>query len=298
MTHDLPEGVVRFANGDNEVAYKIPHKIEQYNSLSNLEKEHTKSVYFRNEEDKRRGVDYVMSKILGFYKECLELGRNLSGVASEMASLYIRCLTDESICYRCTLDVQRMSRYMVPYEAFACRCGAGDVVLRELYKPKTRDKLYYACPRSKDLQHLHAILQKLQEMQSILQSFKKWQSAQTASTCMIRNVLEAMNDYRSLKTSLELYYKCEIAPEATAVVIVSSLTATPDLAIESDPKVEPSKALPSETPPSPDYDEFEPIKDALETAETLPAQVAPPVHNTPILPISFTEPTPVIPHDT
>ncbi|GJR15206.1 MAK10-like protein [Tanacetum coccineum] len=49
-------------------------QIEQYNSLSNLEKEHTKSVYLRNEEDKRRGVEYVMSKILGFYKECLELG--------------------------------------------------------------------------------------------------------------------------------------------------------------------------------------------------------------------------------
>ncbi|GJX33830.1 hypothetical protein Tco_0245387 [Tanacetum coccineum] len=58
----------------DEVAYKMPHKIEQYNSLSNLEKEHTKSVYLRNEEDKRKGVDYVMSKILGFYKECLELG--------------------------------------------------------------------------------------------------------------------------------------------------------------------------------------------------------------------------------
>ncbi|GKE34594.1 hypothetical protein Tco_1453916 [Tanacetum coccineum] len=36
--------------------------------------EKTKSVYLRNKEDKRRGVDYVMSKILGFYKECLELG--------------------------------------------------------------------------------------------------------------------------------------------------------------------------------------------------------------------------------
>ncbi|GJT33614.1 hypothetical protein Tco_0924033 [Tanacetum coccineum] len=36
--------------------------------------EHTKSVYFRNEEDKRKGVDYVMNKILGYYKECLELG--------------------------------------------------------------------------------------------------------------------------------------------------------------------------------------------------------------------------------
>ncbi|GKE54459.1 hypothetical protein Tco_1489615 [Tanacetum coccineum] len=31
-------------------------------------------AYHKNKEDKRRGVDYVMSKILGFYKECLELG--------------------------------------------------------------------------------------------------------------------------------------------------------------------------------------------------------------------------------
>ncbi|GJS09859.1 hypothetical protein Tco_0366655 [Tanacetum coccineum] len=74
IAHDPQEGVVRFTNGNDEVAYKIPHKLEQYNSLSNLEKEHTKSIYLRNEEAKRRGVEYVMSKILGFYKECLELG--------------------------------------------------------------------------------------------------------------------------------------------------------------------------------------------------------------------------------
>ncbi|GJW74703.1 hypothetical protein Tco_0134073, partial [Tanacetum coccineum] len=74
MTHDPPEGVVRFTNETDEVAYKMLHMIEQYNSLSDLEKEYIKSVYLRNEEDKRRGVEYVMSKILGFYKECLELG--------------------------------------------------------------------------------------------------------------------------------------------------------------------------------------------------------------------------------
>ncbi|GKE28054.1 hypothetical protein Tco_1443438 [Tanacetum coccineum] len=74
MTHDLSLGVVKFTNGTNEIAYKMPHKMEQYNSLPDLEKEHTKSVYLRNEEDKRRGVDYVMNKILGFYKECLEVG--------------------------------------------------------------------------------------------------------------------------------------------------------------------------------------------------------------------------------
>ncbi|GKB37631.1 MAK10-like protein [Tanacetum coccineum] len=74
MTHDPPEGVFRFIRGADEVVYKMHHKIEQYDSLLDLEKEHTKSVYLWNEEDKRRGVEYVMSKILGFYKECLELG--------------------------------------------------------------------------------------------------------------------------------------------------------------------------------------------------------------------------------
>ncbi|GKA59164.1 hypothetical protein Tco_0758477 [Tanacetum coccineum] len=77
-------GVVKFTDRTNEIAYKMPYKIEQYNSLSDLEKEHTKSVYFRNEEDKRRGVDHVMSKILEFYKECLELGPEyLTGLEDE-----------------------------------------------------------------------------------------------------------------------------------------------------------------------------------------------------------------------
>ncbi|GJT37624.1 reverse transcriptase domain-containing protein [Tanacetum coccineum] len=84
MTHDPPEGVVRFVRVADKVAYKMPHKIEQYDSLSDLEKEHTKSVYLRYKEDKRRGVEYVMSKILGFYKEFLELGPEyLTGVDDE-----------------------------------------------------------------------------------------------------------------------------------------------------------------------------------------------------------------------
>nr|GEX70234.1 hypothetical protein [Tanacetum cinerariifolium] len=54
MNLDPPEGVVRFTNRTDEVVIKIPHMIEQYNSLSDLEKKHTKSVYLRNKEDKRR----------------------------------------------------------------------------------------------------------------------------------------------------------------------------------------------------------------------------------------------------
>ncbi|GKC85755.1 hypothetical protein Tco_1141472 [Tanacetum coccineum] len=84
MTHDSSLRVVKFTNGPEEIAYKMLYKIEQYNALSDLEKEHTKSVYFRNAEDKRRGVKYVINKILGFYKECLELGpKYLTGLKDE-----------------------------------------------------------------------------------------------------------------------------------------------------------------------------------------------------------------------
>nr|GEY98495.1 zinc finger, CCHC-type [Tanacetum cinerariifolium] len=44
MTHDLPEGVIRFTNKNDEVDYKPPHKLEQYNSLSKPEKKHKSSL--------------------------------------------------------------------------------------------------------------------------------------------------------------------------------------------------------------------------------------------------------------
>ncbi|GKB12841.1 hypothetical protein Tco_0846764 [Tanacetum coccineum] len=106
MTHDPPEGVVRFIKGADEVAYKMPHKIKQYDSLLDLEKEHTKSVYLRNKKDKRRGVEYVMSKILGFYKECLELGLEyLTGMDDEgEVTLYLM---------RRSLEVLRKFHWMI-----------------------------------------------------------------------------------------------------------------------------------------------------------------------------------------
>ena len=67
-------GIVRFKDETDDVAYQMPYKIEQYRLLSNLEKEHKQVVYYRNDKDRRKGVDYVMKRIFGFYKECLQLG--------------------------------------------------------------------------------------------------------------------------------------------------------------------------------------------------------------------------------
>nr|GEV26178.1 hypothetical protein [Tanacetum cinerariifolium]GEV26179.1 hypothetical protein [Tanacetum cinerariifolium] len=68
---------------------------------------------------------------------------------------------------------------MVPYEAFTCRCGAGDVVLRESYKLKPMD-----------LQHLQAIYRTFNISKIFSKTFKKC-SAQTASTCLEITVLKA-----------------------------------------------------------------------------------------------------------
>ena len=74
MIHDPTLGIVRFKDETDEVNYQMPYKIEQFQHLSNFENELKQAVYYRNDEDRRRGVVYVMRKILGFYKECLELG--------------------------------------------------------------------------------------------------------------------------------------------------------------------------------------------------------------------------------
>ncbi|GJU35691.1 hypothetical protein Tco_1184045 [Tanacetum coccineum] len=48
---------------------------------------------------------------------------------------------------------------MVPYEAFACPCGFGDVVLRESYKPKTHE-----CSNCKHLLDKITVLEATVEM--------------------------------------------------------------------------------------------------------------------------------------
>ncbi|GKE82176.1 hypothetical protein Tco_1552176 [Tanacetum coccineum] len=54
LTYDLSLGIFKFINGAKEIVYKMPHKIKQFDSLSDRKKKHTQSDYFRNEEDKRR----------------------------------------------------------------------------------------------------------------------------------------------------------------------------------------------------------------------------------------------------
>nr|GEV14197.1 RNA-directed DNA polymerase, eukaryota, reverse transcriptase zinc-binding domain protein [Tanacetum cinerariifolium] len=58
--------------------------------------------------------------------------------SGEFLVLSVRNVIDER-CLPVVSIQTRWSKEMVPYEAFACPCGAEDVVLRESYKPKTNE---------------------------------------------------------------------------------------------------------------------------------------------------------------
>ena len=74
MACNTTEGVVRMTHENGEIAYKMPQKIPEYSSYTDLEKETCRSVYLRNKEDKEKGTEFVINKILGFYKESINLG--------------------------------------------------------------------------------------------------------------------------------------------------------------------------------------------------------------------------------
>ncbi|GJW48404.1 hypothetical protein Tco_0080050 [Tanacetum coccineum] len=74
LTYDHSKGINMFTDGIDEVVYQIPHRVEQYQLMPNLEKDFMQADYVRSKDDTKRGVDYVMKNMFGFYKECLELG--------------------------------------------------------------------------------------------------------------------------------------------------------------------------------------------------------------------------------
>ncbi|GJX76928.1 hypothetical protein Tco_0323739 [Tanacetum coccineum] len=90
---------------------------------------------------------------------------------------------------------------MVPYEAFACRCRTGDVVLRESYKPKTRGKLYYACPLSKPRKIALDVdfLWKEEQVRLLTSSFG------APSTPKCSNCKHLLDKIKVLKATVEMY---------------------------------------------------------------------------------------------
>ncbi|GKA73395.1 vacuolar iron transporter homolog 4-like protein [Tanacetum coccineum] len=113
---------------------------------------------------------------------------------------------------------------MVPYEAFACPCGARDVVLRESYKPKTHGKLYYACLRSKDLHRLQLckhLLDKITVLEAIVDMYMHPEQHTVNSAVLFHEVyynmgkldLESENVFDGVQLLIILKFESNKVPE-------------------------------------------------------------------------------------
>ncbi|GKA93170.1 hypothetical protein Tco_0815156, partial [Tanacetum coccineum] len=60
---------------NNTMQYRVMKKqLVPRRDPKNPRKDFMQADYVRSKDDKKRGVDYVMKNMFGFYKECLELG--------------------------------------------------------------------------------------------------------------------------------------------------------------------------------------------------------------------------------
>ncbi|GJU64798.1 hypothetical protein Tco_1246633 [Tanacetum coccineum] len=92
---------------------------------------HTKSVYLRNEEDKRRGVEYIMSKIFGFYKEFLELGPE-----------YVTGMDDEGEVTLAPVDLEFKKVEEIPEVGIRLLFSSdGSLPLSQLFKEQRANKV-------------------------------------------------------------------------------------------------------------------------------------------------------------
>ncbi|GKC66274.1 hypothetical protein Tco_1098872 [Tanacetum coccineum] len=95
-----------------------------------------------------------------------------------LLSLYIRCPTDESICYRCTLDVQRMSRYDADLR-MARMINNVSVKLRavieeyQLFTQELEASPGWVVNKDRSIEYLQELVQRDEEMVQRLQALER-----------------------------------------------------------------------------------------------------------------------------
>nr|GEU75321.1 hypothetical protein [Tanacetum cinerariifolium] len=76
---------------------------------------------------------------------------------------------------------------MVPYEAFACPCGGGDVVLQESYKPKTR-----GASRNAECSNCKHLLDKITILEATVEIYKNPEQHTLNSAALLHEVYNDM----------------------------------------------------------------------------------------------------------
>jgi hypothetical protein len=74
LEYDEIDGTIRFASKTERITYRMPNRMKEFRFMPRFDLDTIGAFEDINEEDKKKGMDYVWEKKSLFYKDCLALG--------------------------------------------------------------------------------------------------------------------------------------------------------------------------------------------------------------------------------
>ncbi|GJS59806.1 hypothetical protein Tco_0654590 [Tanacetum coccineum] len=75
LTYDEALGLIRFAQRDDEVMFRMPQRTKVLDLVSPLEKDKFEAFFVDSLKIRKKGFKHVIEKRKGYYKACMNLGR-------------------------------------------------------------------------------------------------------------------------------------------------------------------------------------------------------------------------------
>ncbi|GKB32527.1 hypothetical protein Tco_0871928 [Tanacetum coccineum] len=75
LTYDESLGLIRFAQRDDEVIFRMPQRTKELDLISSLENDKLEAFFVENLKVRKKGFKHVLEKRKGYYKACMNLGR-------------------------------------------------------------------------------------------------------------------------------------------------------------------------------------------------------------------------------
>ncbi|GJZ09436.1 hypothetical protein Tco_0543719 [Tanacetum coccineum] len=75
LTYDESLGLIRFAQRDDEVVFRMPQRTKELDLISPFEKDKFEAFFVENLKVRKKGFKHVLEKRKGYYKACMNLGR-------------------------------------------------------------------------------------------------------------------------------------------------------------------------------------------------------------------------------
>ncbi|GKC74999.1 hypothetical protein Tco_1125773 [Tanacetum coccineum] len=76
IMYDESLGLIRFAQRNDEFVFRMPQRIKELDQVSPLEIDKSEAFFVDSLKVRKMGLKHVLEKRKGYYKACMNLGRN------------------------------------------------------------------------------------------------------------------------------------------------------------------------------------------------------------------------------